>query len=306
MPVSVGEFLHNLAKKAGMNPEDENLKNFLLNGDLVKINVPEEIEKGIDNKLISLTDAKNNHPEIKNFYQKQALDGIDKSVDELLEELGADEETKTLIKSERSTYKRVPLLVSKVKELEARKANTSGKTDKAEIQKEIDALHGQIRTEKENAQKLKVEYEEKLSTFKNEYKLESLLGQYKTIYDDLDADVKMTTLKTLINKNLQDNKGKFVVDENGNFILQKEDGTNYYGDNNQQIEPKSFVEQILSRNKLLKVTDQPPGSGDTNNGQPPRQPNGGQGGNTANKALSGLVQNSIKNLEQSNSVSVMG
>jgi hypothetical protein len=307
MPLSVGEFLHNLAKKAGMNPEDEHLKNFLLNGELLKITVPEEVEKGIDNKLISLTDAKNNHPEIKNHYQKQALDGIDKTINELLEEYQVDDEVKTLISGERSTYKRVPLLVNKIKELQEKKANTSGKTDKAEIQKEIDALHLQLKSAKDEVDKAKKEADERVKNVELRYAIDSELNPHKTIYDELDPAIKRQTLKAVLEKELQDNKVRFSIDENGSLTLIKEDGTNFYGDNHQQIAPKAFIEKTLSRHKLLKVSDQSQNGNGVTSQNGPSQPQGGQGGNkNYNKPVSSLVQQSLQDIQTNSQASVMG
>jgi hypothetical protein len=303
--ITLGDFLHSLATKAGMNPDDADLKNFLLNGELMKIQVPEGVEKGIDNQLISVKDAKNNHQEIKNHYQKQALDGIDKTINDLLEELGIDEEVKTAVLGERSTYKRVPLLVSKIKELEAKKAAASGKGDKAEIQKQIDDLHAQLKQANENTEKIKKESDQKVKQVELRYAVDSKLSPYKTIHDDLDPSVKREILKAIINKELQDNKVQWAIDENGTLSLQKEDGTSYYGDNHQLISPESFIEKTLSRNKLLKVSDQSSnGNGDNRNGH--QQPRSGDGKTEKNHALSGLVQNSLKNLETNATTAVMG
>lgn len=301
---TLGDFLHSLALKAGMNPDDEDLKNFLLNGELMKIEVPEKVETGIDNHLISVRDAKNNHPEIKNHYQKQALDGMDKTIIDLLEEMGLDETDKTLILGERSTYKRVPLLVSKIKELESKKAATSGKGDKAEIQKEIDQLHAQLKVEKESTERIRKESDEKVKNVELKYAVDSKLTPYKTIHDKLDPGVKREILKALINKELQDNKVKFAIDDNGGLVLLKEDGTSYYGENHQLITPDSFIEKTLSRNNQLVVTDHSSnGNGDNKNGH--QQPRGGDGKQEKNAALSGLVQQSLKAIENG-STSVMG
>lgn len=287
--------MHALIKKSGGNAEDESIKNFLLNGELVKIEIPEDVSKVIDNNLISLKDAKNNHPDIKPHYYQMALGTVDKTIEKLIEELGIEEAVKADILSETSTYKRVPALVTKVRELESKKA-ASGKEDKAAIQKQIDDLHAQIRTEKQRADDAKVNFEQQLTNYKIQNKISSLFSNFKTVYDDLDPEIKMTTLQNILTKNLQDNGAEIKFDENGNLSLLKKDGTNYYGDNNQQVNPAQYVEMLMSRNKLLKSAPPapPPGGGQQ---QPPAPPNG-SGDKKTNFALKSLVADAMSSYGQ--------
>lgn len=260
----LGEYLHALATKAGMNPDDDVLKNFLMHGELVKIEIPEEITKGIDSKLISIADAKNNHPEIKPHYTQQSLMTIDKTIEKLLEELGLDDNLRAEVLSETSTYKRVPKLVEKVRELEISKAAAS-KGDKAQIQAQIDELHAKIRTEKDRADKAEQSFKDELRNYKINNKRQSLFGAYKTIYDDLDPEVKATTINALLLKRLQEDNADITFDENENLVLLKKDGTNFYDtDNNKQVNPQQYIEQLLSKSKILKTAPTP-----TVQGNPP-------------------------------------
>lgn len=252
MPVTLKSFFTNLAKKAGMDPESDAVKGFF--STLPDTEVPEDVQKGVDNSLISLTDAKNNHPEIKNYYQKQSLDSVDKTLSDLLDEFDLDEVDKQAILAERSTYKRVPLATKKIAELQAKKAGAGTNKDKAEIQKEIDALHRQIAAEKEGRTAEKTQYEQALQNIKIQAKIDAILGGFKTIHDDMDPEIKGTVLQTVINKALQDNNAKFGLDEQGRTVLVKNDGTNFYGENHQQILPSQFIEQQLAKTKLLKVS----------------------------------------------------
>lgn len=292
----LGEFLHELAKKAGMKDDDEALKNFITADAFQKIEVPEEIQRGIDNNLINLTDAKNNHPQIKSHYQALALTPLDQYIDQALEEYGIPEEMREEIKGERSTYKKVPLFAKRIKELEAKKANTSDKGDKVQFQKQIDELHEKARKAEEEKQALKIDYENKLLNSRIGYKLRELTNSYKTVLDTLEPDAKMTAIETLINKALQDKNAKFTFDENGNFALRQKDDTNFYGDNNQQVNPQQFIDSIMSHNKLL-VTAAPPVPGangnQSNNGQT-NQPKGGSGTNTQSAALKDMIAQAQK------------
>lgn len=301
---NLGDFLKELAKKGGLNVEDDAVRAFFANDTFTAIEVPEAVFKPIDSALISLTDAKNNHPDIKNFYTRQSLDSLDKIIDALMEQFQLSEDEKNEIKVERSSYKRPEILIKKIQQLEQRKANAD-KPDKAAIQKQIDDLHAGLRQEQEKTKKLESDYALKERQLKINYKLHSLLAEHKTIYDDLDPEVKSTTFQTLLSKRLQDNNAKLDFDDNGNFVLLKNDGTNFYGDSNQQVNAKQFIEQTLSANKLL-VTTKPPVNGangangqQSQNGQNGTAPGSGSGKNTgANSTYKELMEQARKDAAQ--------
>lgn len=309
MKKTLGEFLHELIKKTGADADREEFKNFLLNGELVKIEIPEAVSQVIDSGLISLRDAKNNHPEIKPHYVSQALNPIDQSQDEWFEEFGIPEEERQEILKERSTYKRVPLLMKKIKEIEGKKAASTDKGEIATFKKQIDDLHAAIRSEKEEKKNLEKKFQEDMAAFKVDMHQESIFGNYKTTLDDLPAGVKKITIKNLIQEALRDKSAKLAFDENGKFILLGKDGMNFYGDNNQQVEPTQFIESVLSANKILVTTpaNQSQGQGAAQQQQQRSQqsqqqqssnPTGGQGGANVNPTLKNLIDQSAKAFEQ--------
>lgn len=306
---TLGEFIHELIKKSGMNADDEAIKNFLLNGELVKIEMPEDISNGINKSLISVKDAKNNHPDVKPHYTELALKTIDKSIEKMLEELSEDENIRSEVLSETSTYKRVPMLVNKMIEQERRKS-AAGKGDKEAFQKQIDDLHKQIRAEKERADASENRFKEDLKGFKLNTKKTGMLSQYKTVYDDLDPDVKLMTLLNILDKRLQDNGATITFDENENLVLLKKDGTNFYSDSNQQVNPKQYIESMLSETKLLKTAATPATTttvqqGSANQtGQQPTTVNAATP--KVNHALKDLLKSSMGDLENSKQVPIMG
>lgn len=268
MPKNLGDFLHGLLKKAGQNVEDKAITDFLA-GNVMTLEIPDDVAKAMDNNLLSVTDAKNNHPEIKAHYTKNALDGVDSVVMELVKDL--PDEIKSEILGEKSSYKRVSLVTAKIKELESKKVG-AGKGDKDALQKEIDTLHQQLATEKQSKEQLKKDFDGNLLKYRVESELKARFGKYKTTFDELDPIVKDTTIKSLLDKELQDKDADFTFDDKGNFTLLKKDGSNFYGENHQQVEPQTFIEQLLSRHKLLVAT---PKAGD--NKIPIEQPKNGGG-----------------------------
>lgn len=261
MATKLKDFVTKLAKKAGYDTTSDGAKAFLES--LNDVEVPEDVEKGIDNSLISLTEAKNNHGELKGHYTKQALDGVDKEILGLMDDFQLDEPTKTEILSEKSTYKRGAKLTRKIVELERQKVATTGGKDKQEIQKQIDELQGQLKLAKEQLEAEKTNFSNQRLQDRINMKKNVLYSGMKTVHDELDPETRNTILDSQITKALQDNGVKLAFDDQGNFTLLRNDGTNYFGENHQQVKPQQFIEQVLAKNKQLKVTDSSTGANGT-------------------------------------------
>lgn len=253
------DFITALAKKAGYDTTSEAAKVFF-DALPAEAEMPDDVRQGIDNSLISLTEAKNNHGELKGHYAKQALDGIDREILGLIEDFQLDEPTKAEILAEKSTYKRGPLLTRRIVELERKKLATTSTKSQTEIQKQIDELQGQLKTTKEQLEAEKTNFanqrlQDRINMKKNVY-----YSGLKTVHDDLDPETRNTILDSIIQKSLQDNGVKLAFDDQGNFTLIRNDGTNYFGENHQQVKPLQFIEQTLAKNKQLKVTEPSTGS----------------------------------------------
>lgn len=324
MPKKVNEFLTLLLNKAGVNVSDEAIKTALAVPELANVEVPDNVITGIDNGLISLTQAKNNHSEIKNHYFAQAYDGLDKELSRFMEDHKLPDEVKAELLGEKSSTKRAVMLSAKIKDLEEKKA-TSGKGEKDTLQAEINKLNAELRTTKEGIQGIHTDYAKKMQEIRMNHALGTLLSGYKTIYDALPPDVKEITLKALINKSLASDSAELNIDEQGNLSIKKKDGANIFGENNVQHTPNTYLDKIFSRDKILVVNDQNNnqnqnqnnnGSGANNNSQFYRNNNGqnnnqnrqnqnnnGNGNNNGqpavNHTLQNLVSDSLKALESS-------
>lgn len=292
--VKLKDFITALAKKAGYDTTTAEAKPFF--DALPDTEMPEDIQKGIDTSLISLAEAKNNFPEIKNHYTKGALDGVDKEILGLIEAFELDDQTRAEILAEKSTYKRGPLLTRKIVELERKKAATTGGKDKAAIQAEIDGLHASLKAEKEAHANAKKEFENQRLQDKMLTKLNVLFGGVKTVHDDLDPETKFTILHAQIQKALQDNQAKFVFDDNGNLTVLRNDGTNYFGENHQQIKPAQFIESVLAKNKQLTVTPTNGSSGAPQNTKLP-QPPGSAGNGKSEQSQSAVIDRNAQALK---------
>src|ERR1044071_4304051 len=161
MPKTAADFLKELAIKAGVKIEDEKIKPLLAAPELANINIPDELITGIDNGLLSLDAAKNNHSAIKGHYFSQAYDGLDKELTRFIEDNKLPDDIKNEILAEKSSTKRAVLLAAKIKDLEEKKAS-SGKGEKDSLQQQINELNNQLRTEKDKEAGIRAEYEKKL------------------------------------------------------------------------------------------------------------------------------------------------
>lgn len=307
MPKTAADFLKELAIKAGVKIDDEKIKPLLAAPELAGIQIPDELATGIDNGLLSISAAKNNHPEIRGHYVAAAYDGLDKELNRFIEDHKLPDEIKSEILAEKSSTKRAVLLAAKIKELEEKKA-TSGKGEKETLQTQINDLNAQLRSEKDKEAGIRAEYEKKLKDKDMSYALRNILGGYKTIYDSLDGEVKDITLKAIINKSLNADAAEFTVDDSGQLVLRKKDGTNFFGEDNRLLTPKSYLDKIMSRDKILIVNDQSQqqnGNGASNhvnkNGQQHNQnqnQNGNGGGKAVNHSLVSLADQALAALEK--------
>jgi hypothetical protein len=283
--MTIADYVKAILKKAGSNPEDDRFKDFFGNEALSKVDVPDDLSRETDTNLISITEAKNNNGPLKNHYTALALNGIDSQIDQLLEELGLTDDDRNEFKIEKSTGKKVNLLVKKAQALEVKKANAN-KPDATAIQKQIDGLHLEIRTEKAKAEQAISDYKKAEKVLRLGYDVSSRLAKHKTIHDNLDAETKNTIIKTLIDIELKNKNAHYDYDDNGTLVLLRNDGTNYFGENNTTVSPDQFIEQVLSSKKLLTVKD---GNNSTNGHNANTPPNGSQslinngGNNTANE-----------------------
>ncbi len=308
--MKLSDFISQQAVKAGIDVASETNKVFFDAAGALTVEIPDDLAKGIDNKFITLEAAKNNHPDIKGYYQKQTLDTIDKTNTESLKELGVPQDVIDQILAEQSTFKRSPLAFKIIKDLEIKKAQAS-KPDQAAWQKQIDDLQAALRFEKDTTTRTIAEKAEFEKTMRKQYRLNSMFANSKTIYDNLDPEEKYSTLEVIINRQLQDHNAKLDLDDSGNLILRKKDGSNFFGENNQAVNPQQFIDGVLSRKKLIITTPAAGtqngsannnGSQSANNGSnnAPNTVNGNRNGNaTVSPLFKEHTETALKDLKNS-------
>jgi hypothetical protein len=300
MPKPIAEALKMLLTKAGIKEDDEQVVNELSAPDFARLTISDELISKIDNGLLSVEQAKNNHPDIKKHYFAAAYNGLDSELNGAMEELQISPELKNVLLNERSSTKRAALLAKEVKKLESQKKNTDDKGEKTNLQNEINDLRNKLRQEQEGIDKIKSDYESKIENIYTESEVDALLSSYPTVFDGMPPIARKAAIKSLINKTLQDKDAEFKRAD-GKLKLLRKDGSNVFGDDHRQWDPQILIDYTLSQNKVLKVTDPKP------SGQPVNAGNNdtviaGTNGNGADPAkkdhtLKSAVSQSLKDLE---------
>lgn len=302
MPKTVAEVFKSLALKAGAKEDDEQMINELSAPDFARLTITDELSAKIENGLLSVEQAKNNHPDIKKHYFAAAYNGLDSELNGAMEELQVSPEVKNVILNERSSTKRAVLLAKKVKELEAAKKNTDDKGEKTTLQNEINDLRNKLRTEQEGIDKIKADYENRIENIYTESEIDNLLSGYSTMFDSMPQIARKAAIKSLINKTLQDKDAEFKrVD--GKLKLLRKDGANVFGDDHRPWDPQILIDHTLSQNKVLKVSDQKAAASSANAGNNETVITGNNGNgfdpNAPKKdhTLKNAVSQSMKDLE---------
>jgi len=324
MAKKINEFLKALIIKAGGNPEDEKLKTALA-AITIDADVNDEVINAIEQGLISIENAKNNHPDIKKHYTALALNGLDSELERLMEDERFDEATITELKGEKSSTKRAALIAKKIKELEAAKAG-QGKAETKALNEKIAELNGELRKIKDNENNIKSEYEKKLRDKDKGYAMRNILSTYQTIYDKLDPETKNISINAILEKNLRSKGYQLDVDENGNLVIATKDGSTAFTDDHRPLTPKIFFDKVMADENLLVVSEgqnnnsnrnnnfnnggnqsrnnQNNGGNQNRNNQNQNQNNGGGEGNKGNGVLKELINRAKNDMANQNGTSI--
>jgi len=267
---NLGQLINHLATKAGIKTDDANLVNILSNAELSKIKVHSELVNAIDENLLHIDAALDQHPKIRYKYTSEVLNPFDVKIAGLIDEMGLDDAGKDELKGIKSTYKRFEAVTAKIKDLKDSKAAATNNTDKQALQTQIDSLQNELRTAKAATDAAKTEYEQKLTNDRIDFRLRNSISGVKTTLDSLPQEVRNDTLLNIIQKYLQANDAELRFDEKGELQPFKKDGSKLYGANHTLISLQSLIDTQLAQNKLLPVS---PATGNQNNGN---QQNGQQ------------------------------
>ncbi|KKN67199.1 hypothetical protein LCGC14_0463720 [marine sediment metagenome] len=263
-----GEFINSLAKMAGVPEDNEHLVKLLAVKEVATAEVADDFSTAILSKLMTM-DAALNNPEIVNKLKAESLNAVDDKLGALAKDIfNADDTFIETLKTTKGTYNRMDLFAKHVSEahaaaiktLEESKGTTDDKGAKAELQKTIDDLNGELSGLRESTVS-STDHQAKVDSYENkilDLHKNSLFSNYDYALD-VSKDVNILTASSLFNSELT-KLGVEVVNDNGNLVLKTKlengDYTKYFKDN-KEVTPKDLADAVLAEHKLLKVSDTP-------------------------------------------------
>lgn len=247
MPVKIGTLLIGLAKKAGYNTESAEFTELLG----ANLEIPDELNEALNSRLLTEESAKNS-PALKKHFRSSILDGVDKNILSLYDEFEFDEATRQELTGIENTYERVTATAKKIRDLEAQK-QASGKTDKAQLQEQINRLN------QEKAQLIK-QYDDQIKQVRQEAQTEitntlfrNSLAEVDLAEDQFDRETMLTLAEQRLNKELLA-QGAKVINKNGALTLVQasDEALDFYKDN-KLVSYREFRDGVLSAAKIIKV-----------------------------------------------------
>ena len=255
--MTLAEFIQELSERVQIDAADEQLKALVMNPALSNVQVPSSVAASVQQRLMTENEAKIN-PVVKKHFTGTALSTVDSKIKDLLDEFSFDDETKTSILTEQSTYNRIPMLAKAIADAKDRSISATGGEKKALVDK-ITELQNLLNAEKEGRKSdifnVNSQWESKLT----EKELYAMFSGYNYALD-LDKDVTISTAKGLWEKKLKERGGKYVFTNDGLKLVNAEAPDLPFTIDNKTVDVKSFTENVLAEAKLLKVQGQAPAS----------------------------------------------
>ena len=289
---NLGQLVQVLATKAGIDNADMHLVNVLSNSELSRISLHGDIAKSMSENLLSLEEAKSNHPQIGNVYKAQALNGFDKKMDEVAAAAGLDEATMVALKGVKNSYKRFEMLVEGIQNSKAKSQkdgqstsslsfpqgihnDTNNTNFKDEIPYGNDKGDGVVTDTEDTSNSNASTTSNNLPTTSNnaetydqriaelqalrkqdrvQYELRAMLVKMPTIYDELPVKARHAALNAIIKHALQESNAAFDFDEQDAFTIRVNGEGN--GANTllgEGVMPQLFIDMVLAQNKILRV-----------------------------------------------------
>ncbi len=245
----LGTLIATLAAKVGIDNTSDELKDILA----ITSEVPDDIATALETKLLTVDAAKNNR-DIRNAIKAEVLNGADAKLNDLIEEFGI--EVNDDYKGEKNTYEKISRLGKLIAETTAKKAGAGSKTEKGEFEKQLTELNAQLKAAKESLLAKEKEFSETRNSDLTSFEIQKiLLGKDYSLPKEMDADLKISTAQSAINKQLASKGLKIVREEDGTLKIVTKDNLPAYSEKNEPLELHSYIDGALAQNKLLRVND---------------------------------------------------
>lgn len=243
---TLGDFINNLAKQAGIPADDKQLIDVLSSDAVRTTTIPDDLAGNI-NKAFYTLDAARNNDTLKDHYYALFAKGGEAHLRRLSDEMGWDSATVDAIMAEKNLMGKYAKAVETVKATAAKTAKPA-----KEVEEQISKLHADLKAAQEAA---KSAVEQERSAWVNRLQSQAINGTLAS-FDyglDLPKEIAIDTANALLNRKLAEAKYKVGYDPETNSIsLLTEAGMLAY-ENNTPVDFKGFASRVLADNKLLKV-----------------------------------------------------
>lgn len=252
--MTLAEYIQSLSERVGIDNADEALKQIVTNPALSQITIPPAIVSQTNSKLMTEDEAKIN-PMIKKHFTGTALNTIDTKIKEVLESYDFDDETRSEILAEASTYNRIPLLAKAIADARQKAISATGGEKKALLDK-VNELQGLLNQERDarrqDVEKINSNWQSQLT----DKELQAMFSGYDYALD-LDKDVTITTARNLWEKKLREKGGKYVYTNDGIKLVSNDAPDLPFTIDNKTVDVRAFTESVLAEAKMLKVNKAP-------------------------------------------------
>jgi hypothetical protein len=244
----LSELLQSAAVRSGIKNDDPSLI-ALLGNPAIQIEVDNTIAESVSKNLMDLNAAKAN-PLVKAHFTSTALSTVDAKIAEMVSEYELSED----ILSDKSTYNKLESVKVALKE---KLAAAGKKSDSPEAKAQIEALQAQLNS-------LKTEKETAVNEVKQQWEAERLnnaiSNQFNAYqWDDSIPAVLRTpsVIKGLLDQELQASKAKIKNVDGQILLVNAEDESLPYYQDNKPVDFKSFTDGFMSKNNFIKTVADP-------------------------------------------------
>lgn len=260
----LSELLTDVLTRSGVSASDQALIEFINKKEL-QFEVPETLTAGTNN-LISIDQAKN-HPALKSHYYGASLTPVEKEIEKLFDALEFTDEQRSSILGTKSTYEKFPLLTDQIKAIIETKSKKSAGSDTAK--EEINKLLETIKTMTSTHQNELKTLNDSFASEKTNDSIKSVLSGYNYT-DAISRDIAIKTAHNILTESLQAKKAKIKLDNGNLTLVNSDDDSLPYFENNKPITFKDFADRSVA--DLLKKSGGTPPATPANPNQPPAPP----------------------------------
>lgn len=253
MATNAGEFLSKLASMAGIDATNPALIEILSNSEFSNYKLPDEVTGKINGALLTYDSARNNEG-LRRHYHAEILNGLDSNIESVIDRFGVEQDIADSIRSEKKTTEKYNKLIEKLSDLHSRKAQTTNRTDKKELEDEIGKLNSQVRELNDKLKQAPIERDQFWSDKLKTKAIQNMLAGYNYAGEkDIPKEVLMETASVLLNRKLNENKINVVYSTDQDTVsLKTESGMDYYKDN-APMSFKQFADSVLAESKMLTI-----------------------------------------------------